>query len=772
MANGSSKLSSPVIIIIIVFTLAALLFIGFLGNYIAHPPAISTPTQIPLIPSLTASYSPTPSATSTITLSPRPTFTLRPSATASQTLLPTATKTSTLIRTITPAKPALSNMFYELKPWDLVEQERTVELLRVNTILDPSNVNFFALAYAEGEAALRFPESIDATTWRWDRAYNLVRIRNPQGIRLYSQLIQTAIISGQVRATDLPTWFHLFENRLNLEISPLPPQPGELGRELIVIHTSDLVEQTRADGSAYFWLVELPNETKVYPLLNDINYQQPHQNAFLYSDLTGDASPDLVIYRSFTPGSTSLLTPHIYDLSTSPPIELNVQDQIPIDFGLEPQTTAEAMTDHAGENYLHWTYTVQPACPVNISQDYTWTIDQFIPSSLHYELSPVPELGAYCVEVLDAASSYWGPNAAITVASRMLEIWPPEQDVQGRPFPSDAIDRLHYRLGILNALADHPEEAVDTLSEVVDTPIVPNSSWVSPAEEFLQLYQQGANLYLACQQAQFCNLRDALRTLVKNSAATEFFQAQTYLQNHGVTIRSSGLMDFDGDGLPERWLIILPKPTAKLEFWILSPTHSGIQAVFVQVFEAGESLPYFHEPAGTVPVIQFVMHKGFIFKRLPATGEAYIQWVDIEYARPTFIEDNYIQAINDLMGGADLVEIKLTLLAIYNSPRFKGDCIAFDICDQFHYTLALVYDLLGEQSNAIDEYLWVWRNYGNSPFAIMARLKLDYFPLPTYTRTPLPTRTTAPTRTPTPSKTPTNTSTPTPTDTETPTATP
>jgi hypothetical protein len=150
--------------------------------------------------------------------------------------------------------------------------------------------------------------------------------------------------------------------------------------------------------------------------------------------------------------------------------------------------------------------------------------------------------------------------------------------------------------------------------------------------------------------------------------------------------------------------------------------------------------------------------------------------VDVEYSRPTFIRDDYENALYDLLGGANPIEIKSHLLEIYDSPRFKGDCIAFDICDQFHYTLAVVYDLLGEQSSAIDEYLWVWRNYGDSPYAIMTRLKLNYFPLPTYTRTPIPTRTTAPTRTPTPSFTPTITYTPTasptPTDTETPTTTP
>jgi hypothetical protein len=763
MAHGSSKPSALVAIILLFFILAALLFIALLVNYFIHPPTGSTPTQFPVIYSPTASYSPTPSVTSTITPTPRPTFTLRPSVTASRTPLPTSTTTPTLIRTITPAKPAQSNMFYELKPWDLTEQEHTVELLRVNTILDPSDTNFYALAYAEGEAVLRFPASLDAITWRWDRAYNLLRIQNPQGIHLYSQLIQSAIMSGQVRAADLPTWFSLYETRLTLKVSPLSPQLGELGRELVEIN---------GDGSAFLWLVEVPNQTNVYPLLNDIDYQQPHENTSLYADLTGDISLNLVLYRSFTAGLTSVTPPHIYDLSVTPPLELAIRDQLPLDFDLEPQTTAEAVPVNSSENILHWTYTIQPACPAHVTQEFTWQDGAFTPSPFHYELVPQPELGTYCEEVLNAAANQWSPEAAITIVNSMLEIWPPEMDIQGRRYPPDAIDQLRYRLGILYALAGQPEQVVDTLSQVIDTPSVPQSAWVTPAVEFLRDYQQGANLYPACQPAKYCSLRDALRALVKESAATDPAQALLYLQNHGVTIRSSGLMDFDGDGLPERWLIILPNTTSKLEFWILSATNSGVQAVFVQVFEAGESLPYFHEPVGTVPVIQFELHKGFIFKRLPTTDEAYIQWVDVEYARPTIIRDEYDQTLNNLMDGANPSEIRDTLLEIYTSPRFKGDCISFNICDQFHYTLALVYDLIGEQGNAIDEYLWVWRNYVNSPYAVMARLKLNYFPLPTYTRTPVPSRTIAPTRTPTTSKTPTISPTPSHTPTITYTSTP
>lgn len=767
MATGSSQRSPYLVPILILFILAILLFLGMLINYFSNLPTSPTITIIPQLFSPTSISSPTPSITSTTTPTPRPTWTLRPSSTVTLTPSPTNTITPTLIRTLTPAIPAKYNDRYELKPWYLAEQVRTIELIKANTILTSSENSFRTLAYVEGEANLRFPHALDATAWRWDRAYNLVRINDPLGIALYSDLIKSAIASGQVRANDLPTWFSLYENRLVLQISPLPPQPGELGRELIEII---------GDGSAYLWLVENPGGTSVYPLLNDINFTQLHENAFLYDELTGDTSPELVIYRRTTSGVTLLVPPHIFDFSTSPPVELPLQDQVPVDFGLEPRTEAEIITGTQGGNNLQLTFLLLPACPAYVTQEYAWKGNSFTATQLQYELIPVTGLSAYCEVVLDEASSGWGPEAAINIAKVMLEVWPPETDIQGHPYPADAYDKLRYRLGALYAIAGQPFETGWIMSEIINAPIVPSSTWVTPAEEFLRAYQGLDNLFTACQQAQFCNLRDALRSMVKNSATDDPTLALEYLRTHGVPTRSSGLFDFDKDGQVERWMIIQPKPGAKLEFWILSRMKTGVQAVFVQVFEAGETLPYYHEPAGAIPLIQFELHKGFVFKRLSDTQQAYIQWVDVEYARPTIIRDGYEQTLNDLMAGAEPLKIRDTLLALFNSPRFAGDCIAYNICDQFHYTLGLVYDLVGEEGNAIDQYLWVWRNYGKSSYALLARVKLNYFPLPTYTRTPIPTRTSIPTRTPTPTtQTPTITMTPsvtvTPTDTVIPTST-
>jgi hypothetical protein len=761
MATSSTQRSPVFIAILVIFSLAIILFISVLIKFIQNP----SPT--PSIPVVTAVFtftsvpSPTPSSTSTITITPRPTWTLRPSTTVTNTPTPTSTLTPTLIPTITAAKAAQLNTFYELKSWDLSEQERTIELLKADTILQNSFESYEVLAFAEGEAGLRFPDAVNAIEWSWDRAYNLIRIDDPQAMVLYANLIQSGIVSGQVRTSDLPTWFAQYETRLDLQTSPLPPQPGELSRLLLEIS---------GPGSAYFWLVETPNGVNIYPLINDIDFDQPHENSFLYDDLTGDSAPDLVIYRRTSPGNTQQILPHIYNLSIEPPVEIPIQDQIPTDFGLEPRAEVDVLSGTGGINQLQLTNTLLPACPTYVTQQYIWDGAIFTVSPLQYELIPITGQETFCEIVLDAASAGWGPEAAIDITLPLLDVWPPATDIQGKPYPPDAYDELRYRLGILYALAGQSSEAVRYLGEIVNTPVIPDSSWITPAQDFLNIYQFPQDLYLACQQAQFCNLRDAMRTMVSTSGLAETQQVFSYLQNNGITIRSSGLFDFDLDGEDERWVITQPNSQSKLEFWILSKNIDGVQAVFAQVLEGTESLPYYHEPAGSTPVVQFELQKGFVFRRLLQSLEAYIEWVDVEYARPTIILDEFTIALNALMDGADPKLIQNDLLELLNSPRFKGDCIAFNFCDQFHYTLGLVHDLNGEFGNAIDQYLWVWRNYPKSPYTTPARLKLNYFPLPTYTNTPIKSPT--PTRTRTPSSaTPTSTQTVTPTMTISPTPT-
>jgi hypothetical protein len=46
-------------------------------------------------------------------------------------------------------------------------------------------------------------------------------------------------------------------------------------------------------------------------------------------------------------------------------------------------------------------------------------------------------------------------------------------------------------------------------------------------------------------------------------------------------------------------------------------------------------------------------------------------------------------------------------------------------CAAFYYTVAFSAELAGEPGKAVELYHKIWSKYSNSPFAILARLKLE-----------------------------------------------
>jgi hypothetical protein len=428
-----------------------------------------------------------------------------------------------------------------------------------------------------------------------------------------------------------------------------------------------------------------------------------------------------------------------------------------------------AAPDGAGGDNIQVTAAFYPACPTFITRTYHWTGVHFESYPLQYTISPYPDLLGYCETIVNHAALAWGPQAALDLAEPLLPDWPPAADPSGKPYPAGAHDAWRYRLGVYHALLGQQIEAQSYFNEIIANPTVPDSPWIAPAQQFLDTYQAPKDLYTACQQASFCNLRQALKAMLEFSGAANPAQAIDFLAHNGVTIAASSSFDFDLDGQDERWLTIRPAPDKLLEFWILTAVPRGVQALFVQTTLVSDLQPYYYEPMGDVPVVQLESGKGLILERLPDASRAYLVFVTTEAARPTIIKDQIQASALALLGGADPAAQLDVLLDIQANPRFRGDCIEFKLCDLFDYTLGLTYELLGDALSARDTYLYLWRDFPSSPYTLLARLKMEYVPPPpTATRTVTPTRTVTNTPNPYASSTPTSTITPTPTETETP----
>lgn len=733
-----------------VLGLSILIFFIALSRYLSNPQPASESLPLSSTPSLTSVRVEAQSADVTPSTTPRPSWTPPPSPTTTLTRTITPSLTPTIIAPITPANPQTFNYRYRLDDWNHLSADRLIELVSAQADRQHTADWFAAASFTRQEAILHFPLSLNASDWRWQAAYYQLLGGDSQTLYSYAGLILSALQTGQVRMEEIPAWFQRNEPRLSLTTLSLPTQPGELDRLLIHVQGA---------GNGFLWAIITPGSVQVIPLLDRLDPIQDSQAVALTADLTGDNQPELIIYETEYPTQTQFPELWIFDLSQQPPSLLPIQPSLSLELGTESERSVTVQSTNQGDNQLLLTASMFTACPVQLTRTYTWDGEQFTISTPQVEIQPDPDLLAWCEMAVDHASLVWAPELALALAEPLLADWPPQEDIQGKAYSADALDEWRFRLGVLYALAGQQSEAIQMLQNILDNPASPQSSWSEPAQAFLNAYQSPDDLYLACRAAPGCNLHHAIQTMVRDSGLKSPTLARQYLLQNGVVGRTIGYFDFDGDGIDEPWLHLLPSPQGKLELWILVATQTGVQAVFVQIFEANFPVLHLHDADETPPVVQLELGRGFILERDPMTEVAAIRFVDVEFARPTFIRDRLDNATQALFSGIDPAYVLGELLSIHASPRFAGDCVAYGICARFFYTLGLTYQLTGDSLSAIDWYLSTWREYPQSPYTIMARLKLELIPatptrtptitlIPTITNTPDPNRTNTPTTLP------------------------
>jgi hypothetical protein len=344
---------------------------------------------------------------------------------------------------------------------------------------------FRAAADAYRETLLRFPNDPRAAEWQWKLAYALAQIGDPAAAQLYTDFIQGALKKGDLRVEDLPEWFNRQEPRLTLQIENIPTEPGQLNQDLIKI----------VEGGVYLWLLETPTNLQVTPINENFNFETSPGTAHLLGDLTGDGKIEVAIFQPDPDQPTILAEPRIFNLSGIEPQELTVQPSPPFDLLTEYTASLESNS----EKELIFKANLFPACPVTITQGYTWDQTQFVPDPALIHFLPLPNYLQYCDPVYKHALSAWSASENLALIETLLPLWPPEKDLDGQPYPADAKDELRYRKGIFQALTSQFDGAVKTLQDLINTPADPESSWGAAAEQFLKNYQSPDDLYRACQ---------------------------------------------------------------------------------------------------------------------------------------------------------------------------------------------------------------------------------------------------------------------------------
>jgi hypothetical protein len=707
------------------------------------------------LPAATATREMTATLTSTVTLTPSATLTPTPSNTLSPTPRPTSTPTLTYTPTrtppftLTPASLDTSPEFYYLAEWSPQAANSAIELLEFlpETLGDTQRgVNdkiyygsFYAPAVAQGDALLHFVDLPDLP-WRFGSAYNLGLAGEPSTVDEYGIILESAINQQVTDIQELPAWFRTIQPNLVLNLLDLQPTLAGDPSYLVEIY---------GPGGAYLWMVEGENETRVYPLTNQMNYPYPHISQPLVGDITGDGVQEVIIWNSAVSGSDTFNLPQVFDLSTGEPNRLNFEPWEDFYLGIESSITWSVGRESADQGKLIFSAEVFPPCPGNVRRVYQVLDNQLILEAVNFSVFPPasPELLGFCQILVDHAANFWGPEAAIPIMETVLPLWPPPVYADGTLPPFDAVDEWRYRLGIYHILASQIVSGVKYLEDLVTNPTVPLSRWVEPARSFLETYQEPEDIYRACLNAPYCNPREALVEAIEQLPAGATDNPIPSLQSIGVRVRSTAAYDFDLDGESERWFILQHTSEIKPEYWILTENVTNPTAVFVDVVQANIiPLSQFETDDGP-PVVWLGNQKSFRFHRKPDTAQPYLEAQPLVYFYDRLTKTKTDEAAQILFYGGDPADAFDLLQNLVN--KRQATCITNpEICARFYTIRAIAAEMIGDPSTAARSFVEVWIQAPQSFLTTFARLKLVRDP-------------SAPTLTPTPSRTPTITNTPT-----------
>lgn len=764
-------------------------------------PDITLTLQAALLTAIPPTFTYTPSPIPSITPSPLPTWTPLPTLTPS--ISPTPTTTGTVTPkppppTLTPARPREEAAAFLIAEWLPQDFDYIIALAEdyPNTLPEdqrgPLNRDYYAAyRYAvilQGEALLAHPNAFEATNWNWSQAYNLARTSNPQAVVRYASLINEAYNTEGVQIGNLEGWIRQNDPRLWLEIFKRPTIGANLQNQLLKLNSEG--------GSAYLWLVETTSGTTVYPLSSEFDFPERMLPDQYWSDITRDGIEELVIHRPNAP-IREIRFPRVFNLSQNPPQELHFKPNQDFDIGLENEYLWDSVIGESGGEDLRYTATVYPPCPVTINHTYHWNGLWIERNYADYAIRPVAGIVSYCELVVNQAAWVWGPETAIPLMETLLLDWPPTGASEPRTYPTDAKDEWRYRLGIYYALTGDITTADEYFQDLIDSPTIPGSRWVKPAQEFQRGLDNPEGIYQSCIPVEFCDQRLALENLVAAIPTDAPHDILYYLTGAGIAVRYTHEFDFEGDGIPERYLTFRHHPDQKLEFWIMAEKDSGYEALFVDTVDVSQPTLTRYVDRQGVSIVWLNTQQSFTLGRFKDTDEVYIIRYAPSYFYSDFTLDTADSAINALLSGASPLPLRDELVALRRSENYA--CLNDDDCAYFYYTLGLANQLGLDEAGAVDSYLYIWNEYFNSPFTPMARLKLAYkpgygppptftptptntatatntptiTPSPTLTHTPGPSPTPTSTNTPGPSPTSTNTgsATPTPTDTQTPTPT-
>jgi len=590
---------------------------------------------------------------------------------------------------------------------------------------------FYPAALAYGYALVRYPD-IPHPEWQAGFALNLARAGDPLAAQAYALAATHALNTRAAVLGNLADWFHIRQSELTFTMHTLTPLPGDTDSAILAI----------GGGGSAFLLVRLKDgRANVTPLTSQLDLTQSVASHFYQDDLNGDGMDEVMLWQEASKGGTQFWLPTVFDLSQDPPKTMPFNPIETIPFGLEYTADWKAGNLENGETGLILDIAAFPPCPLNIHREYHWDGQYFNIVSTNYTIQPLKEYMGYCELLAGHASQYWDLDASTQIREQMQPFWPPVALPDGSTPPLDAKEEFAFRLGIAHALQGKQDQAVQEIRSVVPQTINVVNRWAEPAKEFLDVYRKPEDIYRACVVTEACSTRQALKSLEKFLAVGAANNLIDIMAGFGVYVRATGTYDFDGDATAERWFTVAPRPTSKLEFWIISETNQTPQLVFVSTINANlpkpETLPSSQSPA-PIRLDEFTV---FQLLRVPETRQIYVDILPADYFWDSYVPDILWKSSKSLFISGAPAQAHQELSSLLIDEQFA--CTTERIqCARFYALYALAAELDGDENEAVKNLLKIWRRYPDTSFALFTRLKLMHSTL-------FPTSTPKPTYTPT-----------------------
>ncbi len=697
----------------------------------------TTPTETQPVPSLAPTNTLRPSPTST----ERPASTPSPTVTSSPTRLPTETRkpspTEAPPPTRTPLVPtADSSVQYRLIDWTPDRAEALIaEMIHYPDGLEGWDrgtydscyvVSFGYASFVEAEAALHFPSDPRATQWLWDSAYH-GNLQGGPADRVFGRLIADGLNRGETDFAGLEAWFEGYVPAFDLEITPLEPLPGLSSSQILLILAK---RGSITAGGVFLWLVSDSAGFSAYPIRDFQQFETGHdgETALHLADLTGDGIPEAITeYGDYRVGFTYNYL-EVFDLSQMPPRELVFEPE----WDAAELELVPGWESANGTIELQWDYPVDDPTVTRIT--YGWDGQVFKKIHSEINLREGIELPGIITDTITSKllqEAERGDFSDTEQLKTLLTSYPlSEYDLFNNPFLPDARDDLRFHLGLALAFYGDSNGAIQQMQTIVESPVVPTSTWITPAQQFLEIYHQPEDLLatciaLNCRSFSFW-LPDVLSILPPTSAVSPI----DLLRSNGEDFYTTGSFDFDQDGTPEYWGFASDNEYSPLKIIYIEQGHYREVTLFrgntitntvkveLAILPHLEGMPIYSFDADN-------LHLPFAFRKAP---DGSVQVMELSNLVATILGESE----DALLAGADARAIRDRLAKLQSGQYFEScewdfyrwHCLR----DYYLYLYGFAQELAGDREGAAAAYLELWQSYPYSPYAIMARAKLEPVP--------------------------------------------